>query len=346
MKYLLVIWLLIFPINAIFAAPTTDMSSSSFEIDMSAANAILTAFEKGHISPQELEEILQLDAIKASIKQTSRFNKEASVETYKQTLLKILAGEELKQDPFQFNRVRENLVAIKSMYQEIQQNPQELMSEVERHMSNYLPKGLKFNVVVHMLVGGGSDGFSRDEHFYVALQYFEGDYAGLKVIMAHELYHVAQEQFFMPAEDSSPVQAILSQTLREGSASLVGDPLKVSGGEYVKWFQEKFRRNLSRIEQNYLLLELILYRLSNEPESNFEQYYSLGFSGSWDSPLYFVGYNMAKTILQYKGAQKLVELYSRTPAAFFKEYITLYKAKPNADIVHFSSDIEEIIFAN
>ncbi len=335
-----------FPINATFAAPTTDMSSSSFEIDMSAANAILTVFDKGHISSQELEKILQLDAIKASIKQTSRFNKEASVETYKKTLLTILAGEELEQDPFQFKRVKENLAATKAMYQKIQQNPQALMSELNQHMSNYLPKGLKFKVVVHMLVGGGSDGFSRDGHFYVGLHYFKGDYAGLKVIMAHELYHVAQEQFFMPPEDSSSVQAILSQTLREGSASLVGDPTKVSGGTYVKWFEKKFRRNLSRIEQNYLLLELILYRLANEPDSNFEQYYSLGFSGSWDSPLYFVGYNMANTILQYKGAQRLVELYSQTPAAFFKEYITLYKAKPNADIVHFSSDIEEIIFAN
>ncbi|MEE8296190.1 MAG: DUF5700 domain-containing putative Zn-dependent protease, partial [Sphingomonadales bacterium] len=96
-----------------------------------------------------------------------------------------------------------------------------------------------------------------------------------------------------------------------------------------------------------------LYRLTDEPgrltdesDNNFEHYYALGFSGSWDSPLYFVGYNMAKTILQYRGAHKLVELYSQTPAAFFKEYIMLYKHKPNAGIVQFSPSTEEIIFAN
>jgi hypothetical protein len=168
--------------------------------------------------------------------------------------------------------------------------------------------------------------------------------------MAHEIYHLAQDQFFPLPVDSwnglTPIQAALNETLVEGSATLVGDPTVVDGGSYVEWYRKKFDRNLARIDQNFRLLELILYRLSGDSESRFGEYYQLGFSGSWDSPLYFVGYKMAKTILDHRGKLRLVELYSEGPIEFFREYIALYNAKPQSNIIRFSPAIENIILSD
>lgn len=340
----------IFSIEALIAAPMDGPSLNTFAIDMTAADAIIQIFDKGHVSPAELEELLQLDAIKTSIRHTANFNKDASVEVYGESLIDVLAGNEPAVDPFQFNVVGKRLQAIKSLHTKIKEDPQVLMQEISTQMGGYMPDDIQLDGVAHLLVGGGSDGFAINGDFYVGLHFFGDDYIGLKLLMAHEMYHLAQSRFFPLPIDSwkglTPIEAALNETLVEGSATLVGDPTVVDGGAYVEWYRKKFKRNLARIEQNFRLLELILFRLSADPESRFGEYYQLGFSGSWDSPLYFVGYKMAKTIRDQKGKPALLELYRQGPREFFREYIALYNASPENNMIRFSPTVEKIILSD
>ena len=87
----------------------------------------------------------------------------------------------------------------------------------------------------------------------------------------------------------------------------------------------------------------MLFRLYYDQDIIFSQLYPLGFSGGWDSPLYFVGYYIGRTIEKYQGRDVLVELLKDTPSAFFKTYIEIYKEHPDKDLVMFSSSVEKIL---
>ena len=349
MKILLPLLLLALSADSL-AVSIDDRSSNTFEIDLSAADAIISVFDQGEVSPEEIEQLLQLEVIQTSIRHTANFNKDATAEVYRESLLEVLAGNEPEVDPFQFKSVRKRLPQIKSLYAKIKKDPQTLMEEISVQMGGYMPEDINLDGVAHLLIGGGSDGFATGGDFYVGLHFFGDDYIGLKLLMAHEIYHLAQGQFFPLPTDSwkglTSIEAALNETLVEGSASLVGDPTAVDGGTYVEWSRKKYNRNLARIEQDFRLFELILYRLSSDPKSRFGDYYQLGFSGSWDSPLYFVGYSMAKTMMVHEGKTRLVELYSLGPLEFFREYIALYEAKPESNIIRFSPAIEKIIMSN
>ena len=64
------------------------------------------------------------------------------------------------------------------------------------------PLVIQLDGVAHLLVGGGSDGFAINGDFYVGLHFFGDDYIGLKLLMAHEMYHLAQSRFFPLPIDS------------------------------------------------------------------------------------------------------------------------------------------------
>ena len=347
MKKLIIFLWISMASGSCLAAPLVENSAFSIKLDMAAAEAVLDIIERGTVSPAELEQLVKMDAIAASIRHTSQFNDAANVEVYKQSLVDVLNGKEPGSDPFQFRSVMKRRVETRRLFNLIRENPQSLMQDIFGQMAEHMPVDIKLDGVAHLLVGGGSDGFAIGDDFYVGLHFYKDDYVGLKLLMSHEIYHLAQAQFFpFPIgswEGATSIEKALNETLLEGSAALVGDPTVVEGGAYIDWFRKKYARNLSRIKQNFLLLELILYRLSSDPDSRFGTYYPLGFSGDWDSPLYFVGYKMAKTIRDHKGQARLVEVYRQGSLAFFKEYIDIYRQQPDSAIIRFSPQIEEII---
>jgi hypothetical protein len=347
MKILIAFLSLCMASPSLLAAPAKENSSFSFRVESAAAEAVLDIFEKGKVSPAELDELVKMDDIATSIRHASQFNSEASEEMYKQSLVDVLNGKKPASDPFQFGSVMKRHVETRRLYDLIRENPQSLMQDIYVQMSDHMPEDVKVEGVAYLLVGGGSDGFAIGGDFYVGLHFYKDDYVGLKLLMSHEIYHLAQAQFFpFPIgswKGATSIEDALNETLLEGSAALVGDPTVIDGGAYIEWFQKKYVRNMSRIKQNFLLLELILYRLSSDPSSRFGTYYSLGFSGGWDSPLYFVGYKMAKTIRQYKGQARLVEAYRQGSLAFFKEYIEIYRDQSSNELVRFSPEIECII---
>jgi len=125
---------------------------------------------------------------------------------------------------------------------------------------------------------------------------------------------------------------------------MVGDPLEVEDDHaYTQWYREKFKRNIMKIQQNFELFETLLFRLYYDPEIKFSQLYPLGFSGGWDSPLYFVGYYIGRTIEQYKGRDLLVELLKKPPLEFFKTYIDIYMKNPDKNLMTFSSSVNKIL---
>jgi len=260
-------------------------------------------------------------------------------------------GGELRGDLFQFQTVRSRLAEIRTLLGHLEANRESLSDQVSDRIRVYSPRELSLQVDVHFVLGGSSDGWVPNPRtFYLALQYFGADYEGLRTVMAHELFHVAQREFMAqrPSSQLAPTagnaERLLVATISEGTASIVGDPLLVSGGgNYVKWFRDKFERNLARIDGNFALFETLLYRVYHDPEANFQELYKLGFSGTWDSPLYFVGYRIGKAIEKYDGPEAVAHLLEQSPTAFFLRYMSLYRQHEDLMLIRFSRPTEEIL---
>src|SRR2546425_474226 len=317
-----------------------------------AAKRVVELFDHSTVSDATLDELVRLEDVQAIIRQAARFDPHATEQELKRSLRTAVEGGELPGDLFQFQTVRARLADIRALLGHLEANRESLSAQVADRIRVYSPRQLDLEVNVHFVLGGSSDGWvPKPRTFYVALQYFGADYEGLKTVMAHELFHVAQSEF-MPPQPSSQLppnafkaEGLLVATISEGTASMVGDPLRASGGgTYLRWFRDKFERNLARIDANFALFETLLYRLYHDPEANFEELYRLGFSGTWDSPLYFVGYRIGKAIEKYDGAEAIAHLLGQPCTALFLRYMSLYRQhQDDPELVHFGRPIEEIL---
>lgn len=339
----------------IFAVNTFGFQISNIKItfDSESARATLNAFKEKKISDDELARIVKLPGNQGLIKQSSRFDKQATEENFKTSLKQIVETGTVETDTFSFPRVKERLAATQVLLDQIEKNNQTLANEIIDRIRQYTPPGTPIDVKIYFIAGGTSDGFAPDRKtFYVALHYFEDDYEGLKLLMAHELYHNAQSSAISGRKflkDGAAVNitnsfSLLQSTLQEGTASVVGDPLEITNGKkYISWFQGKFKNNLRRIDTNFALFDTLLYRLYNDAEADTGKLYNIGFSGTFDSALYFVGYRMARVIEKHKGKQAIASAISENPLQFFNQYIELYKKQGDSEAIPFSKSTEEIL---
>ena len=98
---------------------------------------------------------------------------------------------------------------------------------------------------------------------------------------------------------------------------------------------------MSRIRDNFNLFEVLYHRAVFDPEVQFDQLYNLGFSGTWDSPLYFVGFSIMEGLERYLGREQLLKLLSEQPGqAILAEYVRVYTANSDPALVKSSPTIE------
>jgi hypothetical protein len=274
-----------------------------------------------------------------------RFDPAATEEDFARALADAAAGRTPSPDVFVFSRVKERLAQTRALLAQMKANPSELAGALRQRIGKYTPAGLRIPVTVYVVAGGTSDGFSDGRVFCVAVDYFRDDFAGLRTMMAHELFHVAFDAVERPKPPADAraarLMSLLDDTRNEGIASRVGDPLTVTDGRaWVEWFREKFQKNLDRMDANFMLFDLILHREAHDPDAPLEALNRIGFTGSFDSALYFVGYEMARVIEQERGASVVAESLAWSPLRFFEEYAALAKAHPDRVKYRFDASTE------
>jgi hypothetical protein len=346
------------PIGIPSQAPLVSNSGIEISFDYESARAVLDLFDAERVTDEDLSHAAELPGNLGLIRQAARFSPKATKDKFRESLREILETGSVEDDVFRFVTVRQRLEKTRKLLEGIERDPVGLKTEIAERIEAYLPAGLSVSANVHFLLGGTSDGFAPSaDTFYVALHYFEDDIEGLKVLMAHELYHIAQSvartapgRDAAPDKDVEPVMirslGLLRNTMNEGTASLVGDPLIVKdGGKYTLWFQTKYRRNLQRIKTNFALFDALLFRLFQDPDADPNELYMIGFSGMWDSPLYFVGYHMAKAIEKHDGREAVAAAMEVSPIRFFGRYIELCRTLDDPEMVRFSRSTEDILVA-
>ncbi|HKT33007.1 MAG TPA: DUF5700 domain-containing putative Zn-dependent protease [Gammaproteobacteria bacterium] len=310
-------------------------SSLVITYDFSGARSLIDLLSSESASAEKIKRLESLPSVRAMIEQAGRFDSHATPARFESSLKIASLRQPLNpdDDPFNFSGVLNSLPKDRTLITELEDNPSRFSEDILRRIEPYMPTGLRLSVPIHFVVGGNSDGWARgNEGFYVALQYFKGDYQGLVVVASHEIYHIIQYQVMLETTSSAGtptqrnVENLLINTFMEGTATVVGDPTDVTdGGDYIQWFKQKYADNLQRLPDDYALFDTLLFRAANDPAVDYQELYQLGFSGAWGSPLYFVGYNMAKIIIKYEGHQRLASFLTEPVDGFFKNYIQLCK---------------------
>ncbi len=323
-------------------------------MDTSAARATLDVLTGAvPATPAELERVAMLPANQAQIRHAASFRPGDTTASFVEALGRAARKEPLGDDAWGFGVVEARLAVTKALLAKVEAAPGALSSAVAARLSGFVPEGETAHVNVHFIVGGTSDGFAPGgDDFYIALHYLRGDVEGLRILMSHELFHILRRAL-QPAERdvaAAPprvraARRLLDQTMNEGVASWIGDPTRATGGgPYVEWFAQKFKRNLDRLDQNVTLFDTLLFRSWNDAGADPDKLYMLGFSGQWDSPLYFVGYAMARTLAEKEGPSAVPAAVRAGPEAFFARYRTAAKKGEDAP-VRFAGSTEEILTA-
>ena len=89
--------------------------------------------------------------------------------------------------------------------------------------------------------------------------------------------------------------------------------------------QKVYRTNARRSQSNFDWFETLLYRMRYDEDLNWDTIYGLGLTGEYDSPLYFVGYQMTRTLDEYYGREVLLKLLAGPPIGFFNKYEELVR---------------------
>jgi hypothetical protein len=312
-------------------------------IDYSAAEALLSALSSKSLPDAQMQSVLWNHGVAATIKKMREFfppgnpqGYDASEEGFKQALRNVVTDGAGPPGVFKLSFVRAHDAQIHSLLQQIHVREGAIKSRMSAVLGRYAPVGIPPRFTVNLVVGGSSDGFVIDDdpvpELFVAVDKAEGDAEGLEYNIDHELYHVLQKASGMRSKDyvhfvghfaeESPLAKLLATTLWEGSATFVVDPRTFTGsGPYISMWRSRYVANESdpRRRANFALFDELAGELG-AGRINWQAAYSRGFS---DEQLYHVGREMTRALVAARGSQYMDELFTRPPAQFFRDYISL-----------------------
>ena len=332
------------------AAFSSEQASIRLDLDFTAVQAVLDLFD-GSATEQDVAGLLQYPGVQATIAQTQRFDSDATEQAYVDSLWQVINGEEPDLDPFRFVSVKDRLSDVRRAVSMLSARGSEISESIESRLVSYTPPDVNVDTRVYVVLGGTSDGWAPgDGNFYVALHYFRDDLQAFTSLVTHETYHILQRQFFASNTSGSQTRVanmLIANLIAEGTATLVGNPMTFDGqGRYLKFLRDKHSRNMNRIEENFALFEALYWRATLDEAANPALLYNLGFSGSWDSPLYFVGFRIAEGLEKHLGKRALVDLLAtRTGDEILQRYVQLYTEQDDPMLIPFTEATESRIAA-
>ncbi len=312
----------------------------SIDFNYDQVGKFLEIFEKGEMTEADFDQLMSLHASQAYAKKLSTFFDNVDDNSYRTSLDAALAKNPLKNDPYMLYRVVPELETIRSFLEEIKQAEDQISTKAASMIASFTPDSVDFQATVYLVVGITGGGWTFDDEpnaFYVDIRSLKGDMNGLIYLSAHELYHLVQDRFFTQNSSGLNVERLLSQTIREGSASYMADFSKAeSKGDYTEFNQNIYKVNSRRIQSNFDWFDTVLFRLANDGSVEWESMYQLGLTGQYDSPLYFVGYEMMSVLDANLGREQFLELLGSAPMEVFRAYIDLVENSNNRDLPAFS----------
>ena len=349
---------MLFALPFLVASSQVKAQALRISIDTKSAEAVCNALAEKKKDTATLNALTRMYGNALLIQKVKGYSG-AGDSVFVSTLKELIATGNIQgDDPYNWKEVRAKLPQIRSLLLYINTHKDSFVKQVTALIQPYVPDTLHADARAVFLAGGGALGFTlgNDPSFNVAVQKIGDDVDGLMYLVAHELYHTVQHAGqhtrHVVRDTSAPYAALASYYLlynlwTEGTATYVGDfnqikKLKPFAAEQVA----EYKKNRERNTQNFRLFEALLYRQYYDTAAQYDDSYNIAFSTAFDETGYYVGYEMAKKLVKYKGDSALAELLVKDPIRFTSDYIALYKAHPDDDSFHrFGGATEEIVKA-
>ena len=235
-----------------------------------------------------------------------------------------------------------------------------MTAAAEARIAQYAPPDPLGTITVYFIVGGLSDGFysvdgKADTFDVPALgnalflridQAKVSDLDGIRLNLVHELFHVVQgiARRDRPALQRAktggpPVPRLLATTLDEGTANLVADASRTEGtGDYLAMWQRRFARHAGAdtLTADFALFDALIAGLRSGAVT-WQSAYLVGFSSVYESPLYFVGYEVGKVLERRGGPERIAAALREDASAVFLDYARYCRRAKDACRATFSA---------
>ncbi len=172
----------------------TPPEKLNVSVDFESARLISLLLSKKSVTEAELDKAANVYGSKQLIDKVKGYSG-ADASVFKSTLREVIETGTVKgNDPYNWKEVKNNLRAIKLLLNKLSASPDAFINDIKLKIKAYTSDQVDANIKACFLIGGGSLGFTQGDGmtFNVALQKIGDDYDGLKLLVAHELYHSIQ----------------------------------------------------------------------------------------------------------------------------------------------------------
>lgn len=277
--------------------------------------------------------LLKSEVVVDMVSHFAQFRDYFTLEAYVDARQLAAKCEKTERDIFRFNEVIDRRVALSEEVSELKASSGAISSAISDMLAPYTPSDLQYNGRATIMIGTPScGGWSKGPDFYLDLPCISGDATGLQYLIAHESYHGTQERFMPRPQDGDLMQKLLSEILREGSATAIADFSEIEGGPYTKLSQDTLSKNERRMDDNFALMDLAVGYLKAHPNKDSYSFINnIGLSGQFDAPFYSVGATIFNALEMHDGREALMCLLSQVPSHVFARYHQLKENKVVAD---------------
>lgn len=316
--------------------------------DYSMLEELIHLYDQKNYSDAEFNSLIGKKGTRGLIKKMQSYFPEADEHSYEQSI-KSLLGLDAEGDVFMYQRIKPKIEDISQLLLKVKKEKQTIIQGIENALKEHVADTETIKVRVFLVLGavGGGWTFSDEKNtFYIDASMLQSnDLVGLEYLCVHEILHLIQDATRPKIEQNDAVNYFLEQAFREGTATYLADfsDIKNAVG-YSKFNQNIYKKNQRRKEANYALFELILHGLQKSPSFSYSSADHIGLSGMYESPAYFVIYDMIKTIETVKGKKQAIESFQLSAPDFIRYYNSIVNEESSpATYYKFSSEILQML---
>lgn len=316
--------LLAFQLAAIIAAA----QELDIRFDYSNADATLEALESAPPLDSVLKRLTQVPDTGAVLAKRLRTDKSVTMRMLAETLAAVREGKSPQSDPFQWRFCIQQTPQMRSLLKNLREQEADIRGRVAAVLGRHLAPNTRLSTTVHFVIGGVSAGWEQGAgDFFVGLQFYKGDLDGVVWTMQHELFHNAQFAGYHQQDADivklnprqQEVYRLLDSLYKEGTATFVAGLMSFPADRpYIRDMRQPALVNRDRMQDNFVLLETLIYRLAHDPSVTEQDLSSIGFDWSWQNPLYYAGEYMSQVLVREKGSLK--EYLGHSLLQFIRDY--------------------------
>lgn len=340
------------------AAPAPRTDEVTLRFDYAGAEAMVAALERDAISDAAVDSLLSVHGVRMTVDNVTRFIPELGRGDFRTAVKAFVRTGRVARAhaPFSLRETRAAREEIRALVAELRRIEGAVLERALAVLAPYAPAAGPLQLRAYLVAGGVSTGFvfdtSEEPAFYINLQDAEGDCEGVLWNIVHESYHVMQKAalrrvpglaVFADSVESLPVaERTLATVLMEGTADLVADPRRLPGdGPAMAAERAEARRDAepARVRESFALFDR-LFQQAVRNELTWRTINDRGFANA--APFYSLGREMAQAIERDCGTACIGRLFERPPVEFFRQYIRLYRARPEI-IGRFAPETERLL---